>query len=379
MTKKRVAFCLRDMQIGGVESVLIRTFDKLLKNKNIELFLITYVDISVPIYREYLDKHPEIKVYSLYPCKWLGTKLPHFFMWRLIIHVLRDIYRKSKRLIFGMRKLKNIDVFVDYHGFGFYKEFKRIKQGRKLAWFHSSIDAFLKNKCIKYCDDYDKVVVLTDDFVNNINKIYPDKSSNFVRIYNPFDITAIQKMANQKTDKFNGDYFCCVSRLSFDKDIITLLKGFNLFWLSNNKPDVKLVIIGDGNKAGDYKKYACNLESAKQIIFSGATQNPFVYMKNAHANILSSFSEGLPTVLIESMIVGSVNIASDCKCGPREILLNGDAGMLFKPGDAIGLAKCMTDVYNKNVDVKQMIENATKSLNRFDSHTIMRKIISLIS
>jgi len=70
MKKIRVAFCLRDMQIGGVESVLIRTFDELLKNKNIEISLITYANISVPIYREYLDKHPEIKVYSLYPCTW---------------------------------------------------------------------------------------------------------------------------------------------------------------------------------------------------------------------------------------------------------------------------------------------------------------------
>ena len=53
--------------------------------------------------------------------------------------------------------------------------------------------------------------------------------------------------------------------------------------------------------------------------------------------------------------------------------------MLFKPGDATGLAKCMTEVYNNNVDVKQMIAKATKSLNRFDSHTIMRDIISQIS
>ena len=379
MKKIRVAFCLRDMQIGGVESVLIRTFDELLKNKNIELSLITYVDISVPMYREYLDKHPEIKVYSLYPGSLLGTKLPHFFMWRLVIHVLRDIYRNAMRFMFGMRKFHNIDVFIDYHSFGFHKEFKHIKSGRKIAWFHSSIDAFLNDKCINYCENYDKIVVLTDDFINQIDNVYPEQNGKFIRIYNPFDTVAIQNMANEKTNKISGDYFCCVSRLSADKDIITLLKGFDLFWLSNNKPNVKLVIVGDGNKAGDYKKYANSLESSKQIVFVGATKNPFVYMKNARANILSSFSEGLPTVLIESMIVGTVNIASDCKCGPREILLNGDAGMLFKPGDATGLAKCMTEVYNNNVDVKQMIAKATKSLNRFDSHTIMRDIISQIS
>ena len=144
--------------------------------------------------------------------------------------------------------------------------------------------------------------------------------------------------------------------MSADKDIITVLNGFNVFWLSNKKPNIKLIIVGDGNKANDYKKYANNLESSKQIVFVGATKNPFGYMKNARANILSSFSEGLPTVLIESMILGTLNIASDCKCGPREILLNGDGGMLFQPGNVSDLAKCMTDVYNKNVDVKKMVE-----------------------
>ena len=93
MKKLRVAFCLRDMQMGGVESVLIRTLDKLQKYKNLELNIITYVDVKNPIYKKYFDAHPQIKIRSLYPCSWLGTKLPHFFLWRLSVHLMRDIYR----------------------------------------------------------------------------------------------------------------------------------------------------------------------------------------------------------------------------------------------------------------------------------------------
>ena len=83
-------------------------------------------------------------------------------------------------------------------------------------------------------------------------------------------------------------------------------------------------------------------------------------------------------VLIESMIVGTLNISSDCKCGPREVLLNGEAGLLFEPGNIEQLAKCMDDVYNKKINEKQMITNATKSLNRFDADKIVYEIISLI-
>ena len=102
-------------------------------------------------------------------------------------------------------------------------------------------------------------------------------------------------------------------------------------------------------------------------------------MKNAVANVLSSRGEGLPTVLIESAAVGTLNISSNCKCGPREILLAGRAGLLFEPGNAAQLAKCMCDVYNKKVNVKSMIKKSTDALNRFDAETIVGQIISLIS
>ena len=182
-----------------------------------------------------------------------------------------------------------------------------------------------------------------------------------------------------KIKNIDGNYFCSVSRLTADKDIQTLLIGFDLFWNLNNQPDVKLIIIGDGNKKLEYESFAKHLKSSKQIVFLGMKKNPFVYMKNARANILSSFGEGLPTVLIESMALGVLNIASSCKCGPREILLNGRGGMLFEPGDAGELAKCLMDVYNNRVDVGQMIDESTKSLKRFDSDKIIKEIISLIS
>ena len=68
MKKIKVAFCLRDMQIGGVESVLIRTLDKLSEYKNIDISVITYVKIKEPVYVEYFKKHPDIKYYSSDGC-----------------------------------------------------------------------------------------------------------------------------------------------------------------------------------------------------------------------------------------------------------------------------------------------------------------------
>lgn len=378
MKKINIAFCLRDMQLGGVESVLIRTLDELQKQKNINISIITYVDITEPIYINYFKEHPNIKIYSLYPCKYLGTKLPHFFLFKLFMHLMRDMYRNFKRSIFGLKNFKHIDVFIDYHDFGFSNELKCVKYAKKIAWFHSSLSVFVKRKFERNLKYYDNVVVLTDECKQDLQKLYPQIADKIVRIYNPINIKDIEIKSKEK-NKISGDYFCSVSRLSYDKDIKTLLDGFDLFWNQNKKPKVKLVIVGDGDKADEYKKYANNLKSNKQIIFTGKQSNPFVYMKNSLANILSSYGEGLPTVVIESAIVGGLNIASDCKFGPREILLNGRGGLLYKPGSASELSKCMNDVYNKNINIKNMVKESTKALKRFESKNIIKEIISLIS
>ena len=377
MKKTKLAFCLRDMQIGGVESVLIRTLDKLLNSRDIEISVITYANIKTPVYREYFNAHPQIKLYSLYPCKWLGTDLPHFFIWRLFILGARKVYRDIKRL-FVLNKFNEFDVLIDYHDFGFHDELRYVKNAKKIAWFHSSINTFINRDFIKYIKYYDYFVVLTDDFKNDFILKYPGYENKVVRIYNPIDIKQIKEKSLVK-NPINGKYFCCVSRMTPDKDIETVIRAFDLFWQDNKQPDIKMVFVGDGNRMQYYKSVANALTSKKQFVFMGAMSNPFGIMRDATANILSSFNEGLPTVLIESMIVGTINIASNCKYGPCEVLLDGDAGMLFEPGNVQQLAQCMNEIYNKNVDVKKMTANATKSLNRFDADKIVGEIISLIS
>ncbi len=156
-------------------------------------------------------------------------------------------------------------------------------------------------------------------------------------------------------------------RLGRDKDHITLMLGFDKFWRENGRPDVRLYIVGDGDRKNLLEMLHSELESRDQIIFTGTINEPFGYMRGAIAHVLSSPSEGLPTTLIEAAACGTLNIASDCKSGPREILMNGDAGILFTPGDFEELARIFADVYNKKINAKPMIEIARKNLCRFDA------------
>ena len=54
--------------------------------------------------------------------------------------------------------------------------------------------------------------------------------------------------------------------------------------------------------------------------------------------------EGLPTILIEGLMLNKLIVASDCPTGPREILNDGKAGVLVPVGDAEAMARAINKV-----------------------------------
>lgn len=374
MKKRKIAFCLRDMQVGGVEFVLLRMMEELLKRGDTEIVLLTYVDITEPVFVKWFEQHPQVKCYTLYPCKWLGTKLKRFFLVRIVQHLMRDVYRWFKRVAIAQHKLSDVDLFVDFYDFGFKSELRNIKQP-KIVWWHSSVNKFIGCGCIKHIQVYDKFIALTDGFAEEFKEKWPQHADKVMRIYNPVNVANIVERMD-KGEEFPGEYFVKVARLSMDKDIVTVLNAFDIFWIENNRPDVRMVFVG-GGEIEKYREIADKCAASKNIIFVGAKSNPFSYMRGALANILSSYSEGMGMVLIEAMAVGTLNIASDCKNGPREILIGGEAGLLFAPGDSRALANHMADVWHKKIPVQQMIDNATNSLDRFDSGKIVDQVIDV--
>ncbi len=64
-------------------------------------------------------------------------------------------------------------------------------------------------------------------------------------------------------------------------------------------------------------------------------------MARASVFVLSSDYEGLPTVLIESLALGTPVIATDCESGPREILRDGALGDLVPVRDVEAMSRAI--------------------------------------
>ncbi len=180
----------------------------------------------------------------------------------------------------------------------------------------------------------DRITPVSEGIAQNLIKLGLPKHKIQV-INNPFFISEIQRLAGQPleeyADIFSGEILISIARLSRQKGIWHALKAFNEF--KKTHPYAKYVILGDGPLRDHHLELARSLdlnvydvwsgESLRQdadVYFLGFVQNPFQFLAKADVFLLPSHYEGLPNVIIESLICGTPVIATDSDSGPRELL-----------------------------------------------------------
>jgi glycosyltransferase involved in cell wall biosynthesis len=83
-------------------------------------------------------------------------------------------------------------------------------------------------------------------------------------------------------------------------------------------------------------------------------------MARATVFVLSSLFEGLPTVLIEALAVGTRVVSTNCESGPAEILANGQYGNLVPVGDVKGIAEAMINTLESPCDSEALRRRAAE-------------------
>jgi glycosyltransferase involved in cell wall biosynthesis len=138
-----------------------------------------------------------------------------------------------------------------------------------------------------------------------------------------------------------------VGRLTPQKDFATLLRAFARF---RRHRAGRLVILGDGEERPSLEGLVRELGLSQDVALPGFRDNAMSYMARAALFVLSSAWEGLPTVLIEALAVGTRVVSTDCPSGPREILQEGRLGALVPVGNQAALAEAMVNAVDRTPD-----------------------------
>jgi len=138
-----------------------------------------------------------------------------------------------------------------------------------------------------------------------------------------------------------------VGRLTKQKDFSTLIRAFSLVL---REREARLLILGEGEERERLEKLIAKLGLCNDVSLCGYVENPYPYMAHAAMLVLSSRWEGLPTVLVEAMALGTPVISTDCPGGSREILEGGKYGKLVPVGDIETLAAAIIETLDHPTD-----------------------------
>jgi len=147
------------------------------------------------------------------------------------------------------------------------------------------------------------------------------------------DIQKIEKLKKQKIDPYfeKNQFIVAIGRLTKQKNFKFLISCFQK--LTDSQPNLKLVILGDGEEMQNLKKLIHTKNLENNIFLLGHSQNVFSYLSRAKLFILSSLWEDPGWVLLEAAASNTLILSSDCKNGPSEIIDNNNAGQLYKSDD----------------------------------------------
>jgi glycosyltransferase involved in cell wall biosynthesis len=115
-------------------------------------------------------------------------------------------------------------------------------------------------------------------------------------------------------------------------------------------PQIKFLLVGDGEWRGRFETLAKSLGLEKYFIFAGLVPPAEVprYVGIMDALVHLSLREGLPRALPQALAAGKPVVAYDCD-GAREACLDGETGILVKPGDLDGLKNRLLQIVNDPV------------------------------
>ena len=220
-----------------------------------------------------------------------------------------------------------------------------------------------KSRLYQYLYKEEKIITVAKAIIEDMDRMgIPYQKAQ--TIYNPFSFECIRGKGAEEID-LNYDYIVSPTAFRREKRYDVMLDAFKMI-----KSSIRLVILANADPKLERMIKERGLE--KRVVILGFQQNPYKYIKRAKLLVLSSEREGLPTVLIESLILGTPVVSTDCPTGPSEILEGDLSRWLVPVNDPKALAEKIDEALESEIIIDEKI------LDKFNKRTVYRQFEALL-
>lgn len=304
--KKKIAFVIESLNLGGAETSLITLLNNIDYNCfDVDLILFTKVNYFINLVPE--------KVKIVY------VEFPNLNFFERIVYKLKRTFnfkhQHHAQLLYPLIRHKlvlntaNYDVIHAYNqGFVTYYAAEKMTSNHKNAWInidykhagysiHFDIDFYLK---------YEKVIVISDEvkngFLAEVNKTLQNVETDIVKLFT--DEVVLEKRASEKIDYVFSNLninIVTACRLSKQKGLHLAVEsckqlldaGYNINWF----------VVGEGPEREYLEKLIHEFNLSNKFFLLGQTLNPFPYMKHCDIYVQTSLFEGWGLTLIEAVLL----------------------------------------------------------------------------
>ena len=326
--------------VGGAERVITDKANYLAKEGH-QLMLVSYEQGEHPLPYEL---HPSVQYRDL-DCRFFTlskySALKHLYLYfrlkKQFRNNLRSVVLEFKPEVVVLASdwqtlieavidsVNPVPVIAEFHNT---YDYVMRKVGTSEGWLKAKLTQLYYRQTIKNLGKCAQLVVLTDSDARGWRQHFDNVTviPNPVTLY-PDIIDDIPKDPGR---------IIYVGRFNHEKRIDRLITAFSM--ISDKYPDWHVDIFGDGNEKQNLLNQIKEMKLEGRVIIHEPTKAIYDEYKRSEMLVLCSEHEASPLVLVEAMACGVPCISMDCPNGPREIIQDGETGLLVKDGDVKGLS-----------------------------------------
>lgn len=361
--KRKIAYCIPSLHIpGGVERVISSKANYFAEVAGYEVYIIltdakdkkNFFPLSEKIHLIQLDEdfeelwnQPLWKKLLIYQKRMRRYKKK---LTRCLMDIRPDITISALRreinflcdIQDGSKKIGEIHVHRE--------QFRNLNEHKAPQFIKNFLLKIWNRQLIRSLKKLDAFVTLT-----------PQDESNWPELMNVRSIANPLSFYSGTPSDGTQKRVIAVGRFCYTKGFDLLLQAWS--GIVQKHPDWILDIYGDdGEKIQEYVKSQKIENSCILHPVTAHIENQFI---EHSIFILSSRFEGFGMVIAEAMACGLPAVAFDCNYGPRNIIRNGEDGLLAKNGDIQDLAdKVCSLIENEELRIR-MGRNAYKNILRY--------------